>query len=139
MIHLQHFLTSLLELDFPCSCITLDLRKALRVIFMKICIFGVIKNLCSSTTFSITHKQTQQVHSWIARGLTQTAKLIRSELNLQIFKNLHLLRAVNRQPWLPRGMTRRALFIFVRTIQAVEIRYFASTSFHFRANLTATS
>ena len=34
VIHLHHFLTSLLDLDFPCRCITLWARKALRVIYV---------------------------------------------------------------------------------------------------------
>ena len=33
-----------------------------------------------------------------------------------------LLRAVNRQPWLPRGMTRRALSILLRIIPAAKMK-----------------
>ena len=32
LIHLPHFLTSMLKANSPCRCITLELRKALRVI-----------------------------------------------------------------------------------------------------------
>ena len=36
------------------------------------------------------------------------------------FSSPNLLRAVNRQPWLPRGMTRRALFIYCGFIEVVQ-------------------
>ena len=107
---------------------------------MKISTFSVSsKNLSLKTTFSKTHSQTQRMHSWIALDLNSRNKLVPSELNTQILSYDHLLRAVNRQPWLPRGMTRRALPILVCTIQAVTTHSFASTSFNFRANLIATS
>ena len=51
----------------------------------------------------------------------------------------NLLRAVNRQPWLPRRMNRRAIFLIVRAIQAVEIHSFGFASFDFRASLILTS
>ena len=51
--------------------------------------FGPWKNLFCSTTFSIAHSQTQQVHSWIARELIYIRKLLRSQLNSQILRYLH--------------------------------------------------
>jgi len=65
------------------------------------------KNLFSRTAFSKTHSQTQRMHSWIAYDLRKVRKLLRSQTNSQISSNLYLMRAVNRQPCLPRGMTRR--------------------------------
>ena len=47
------------------------------------------KNLCTSTTFSKTHKQTCHLHFWIARDLIYKGKLLRSETNSQISSNLH--------------------------------------------------
>ena len=47
------------------------------------------KNLCFSTTFYKTHRQTQRIHSWIALDLIYIRKLLRSQLNSQILKYLH--------------------------------------------------
>ena len=64
------------------------------------------KYLCCRTDFSKTHRQTQRIYFWIGLDLAEVGKLLRSQLNSQILRNLHfcdqetknLVRAVNRQP-----------------------------------------
>ena len=51
--------------------------------------FDVIKNMPCNDDFSITHRQTQRMYSWIGRDLIYLGKLIRSQLNSQILRNLH--------------------------------------------------
>ena len=56
-----------------------------------------------SRKFAQTIESTQRMHRWISFGLMKVEKLIRSETNTQILRNLHcfdqnLVRAVNRQP-----------------------------------------
>ena len=53
-------------------------------------LFGVIKNIFTKRDFARTHRQTQRMHSWIARDLSYPGKLIRSQLNSRILRNLHL-------------------------------------------------
>ena len=45
--------------------------------------------LSISTNFSKTHRQTQQIHSWVCLELTERGKLLQSQLNSQILKYLH--------------------------------------------------
>ena len=47
------------------------------------------KNLFSSRDFSKTHSQTQRMYSWIGLGLRIREKLLLSQLNSQILRNLH--------------------------------------------------
>ena len=46
-------------------------------------------NTSLSRDFSKTHSWTCHLHSWIALGLTLREKLVRSETNSQILRNLH--------------------------------------------------
>ena len=46
-------------------------------------------DLCVLVIFPKTHRQTQRIYSWIAPYLRMVAKLIRSETNSQILRNLH--------------------------------------------------
>ena len=121
MIYFYHFLTSPFESNFPCRCITLRARKALRVMSLHKITFGrgsapfqVLsprqgrkfsanrleralfrkfrpheKNPSLKRDFYITHKLTQRIHSWIGRDLSYPGKLLRSQTNLQILRNLH--------------------------------------------------
>ena len=58
---------------------------------MKMSTFSVsCKNLSVSTTFSKTHKWTWDLHPWIARNLNYIGKLLRSQLNSRILRNLHV-------------------------------------------------
>ena len=43
----------------------------------------------SSTDFSETHRRTWDLHSWIGLELMHPEKLVRSETNSQILRNLH--------------------------------------------------
>ena len=97
---------AILDVDFPFNRIILRAEKAIRVIsffstsqlFMKMSTLLVSqKNLSFLTTFSKTHRQTQRKHSWIGLGLRKVQKLVPCELNTQT-----CMRAVNRQPCLPR-------------------------------------
>ena len=39
--------------------------------------------------FSKTHRQTQRIYFWIGLDLTEVGKLLRSQTNSQILRNLH--------------------------------------------------
>ena len=70
--------------------------------FMKILKFCVTKKSCPSPlSYSKTIESNQRRHFWIVLGIFYPRKLLRKDL----------MRAVNRQPWLPPGMTRRTLLI----------------------------
>ena len=117
---LSRFLTTILKSNCPCACITLELRKALRVMYydpywgrspfqgwapgrateiqFKLRRRQVFENfdhfsvacpdLFASTDFSKTMQSTQRCHSWIARDLIYIGKLLRSQTNSQILRNL---------------------------------------------------
>ena len=121
MSYLLKISTRLLDHDFPCRCITLRARKALRVIYHYhfwgeapfqalsprqgrknwICFnfhvsnpkswsfSGSCPNTSVRTDFSKTHKRTQRILPWTAIDLSLVEKLLRSETNLQILRNLH--------------------------------------------------
>ena len=85
---------------------------------MKISIFGWhAADLSTHRKWPQGIESTQRMHFWIAFDLIYNRKLVRSQLNSQILSCDHfsgqntqnLLRAVNRQPGLPPGMTRRAV------------------------------
>ena len=57
--------------------------------FMKITIFGVMPGPMLIGKFSKTHRRTCHLHSWINFYLGMVAKLVRSETNSQILRNLH--------------------------------------------------
>ena len=42
-----------------------------------------------SRDFSKTHRQTQRIYFWIGLDLTERGKLLRSQTNSQILRNLH--------------------------------------------------
>ena len=65
-----------------CSSLTLLFRKFLSF-------FGIMPNPFCKRDFSKTHSWTCHLHSWIALGLTIREKLVRSETNSQILRNLH--------------------------------------------------
>ena len=52
-------------------------------------LFGVIKNIYLSTDFFKTHTQTQELHSWVCRDLTEVGKLLPYQLNSQILRYLN--------------------------------------------------
>ena len=62
---------TILDIDFPFNRITLRAEKALRVTFLV-----SHKNLSALTTFSKTHRQTQRIHSWMARRLRNLKKMV---------------------------------------------------------------
>ena len=47
------------------------------------------QDLSALVTFSKTHRRTQRIHSWIGLYLRTCGKLVRSETNSQILRNLH--------------------------------------------------
>ena len=65
-----------------CSSLTLLFRKFRS--FSASC-----PDLFLLVTFSKTHRRTQRIHSWITLHLRMVEKLVRSETNLQILRNLH--------------------------------------------------
>ena len=65
-----------------CSSLTLLFRK-----FRSFSASG--PDLSLLVTFSKTHRRTQRIHSWIDLDMAQAKKLVRSETNSQILRNLH--------------------------------------------------
>ena len=47
------------------------------------------KIISSKRDFSKTHRQTQRIYFWIGLDLTEVGKLLRSQTNSQILRNLH--------------------------------------------------
>ena len=82
-------------------------------------------NTSRKRDFSKTHSQTQRMYSWIDLGVSKVGKLLRSQTNSRILRNLHFsdpftpifdkhtcMRAVNRQPMFSARGTRRAFSFF---------------------------
>ena len=73
-------------------------------LFMKISTFSVSqKNLSFDPAFSQTHRQTQQIHSWIAHGLRKRTKLVSCKTNTGILSYGHFsgqkIRKIQSHSW----------------------------------------
>ena len=69
----------------------------------------------------------------------EVRKLVRGQTNTQILRYLHLGRAVNRQPCLPRGMTRRALLRLKQLSQTTDFIFSGPSLRHLYAKPWASS